>query len=302
MEKDKAKFSFGESLDATIDTSVAEANHEDSVNYQTADEENSSKYYSVIEDNSILENISNSSLTMRIDKESPDVFQIAGESSVDRPFVTDFKTLNILDSLSAMDVESVNKFNIHETVETDEVLRPSMDIFDDNESSVDGHELIIDDDPQPDEKSDDCLESGAEMSTDMQYVEDTSESIDSAKNLGFGLSKKMHSEETPELTLQETKTSCSEDLDDSPKQIVDVKIFTDDSGDAEMKSESYNFPEGSHRVTLVIDGNNVEAINIGQNIYIYTDSNGELTAFQVIKDNGNPSIKYLHVGYVFYMS
>ncbi|XP_077297841.1 uncharacterized protein LOC143919406 [Arctopsyche grandis] len=293
-KEDKMKVVLSDDADSTIDMSIADLSEiqDTSIAYQTADEGNGSKYFSVIEDESTLENIDNSDLSLQVDKDDDNVPE---ELSITLPFESSAKSEN---SLPAVSVDNLNKFNIHENIETTNILSGGVDMFDDNESSVDGHELVIDDDPQPSERSDDCVESSTEMSIDMQYkyeADDMAESNSStAKNLGFSMLPKTNN--VIHITESKMSSNDGDENEDSQKKTVNIKDFVEDSNEVEIKSDNYNFPDGSHRVTLLIDGNNVEAINIGQDIYIYTDNNGELTAFRVLKDDGNFSIKYLHVG------
>lgn len=287
------------------DMSVLEVsiNQDDTLNYQTADEENSSKYFSMIEGDSTLEG--SCSVDVTLDSKS----DLNSSSIVDSE--TGSKPSQVLNSLANLTIESVNKLHIHERIDAANILSGGVDIFDDNENSLDEHELVIDDDAHPSEKSNDYMENSAEVSGDMRYKganpETTGEEKETETNFNkhFELFKKSGSEAiiSDELTKSEAVIVSKEGCDEKVEVEAPKKEVAEEVQEAEAKTDNYsallqsNLPEGSSEVTLVIDDKNTEAIDIGEGVFIYKRDDGELTAIQItMNEDGVTNFKCLHVG------
>lgn len=284
---------------SSADMSVLEisTNQDDTLSYQTADEENGSKYFSMIEGDSTLEGSCNVNVTLD-SKSDLNTSSIIESESGSRPS-------QVLNSLTNLTIESVNKLHIHERIDAANILSGGVDIFDDNENSLDEHELVIDDDAHPSEKSNDYLENSAEVSGDMGYKGSNPETAGEEKetetnfNKHFELFKKGGDEEIiSEESAASVAAIVSKEGCEAPKKEV-----AEEAQETEVKTDNYsallqsNLPEGSSEVTLVIDDKNTEAIDIGEGVFIYKRDDGELTAIQItMTEDGVTNFKCLHVG------
>lgn len=290
---------------SSADMSVLEVstNQDDTLNYQTADEENSSKYFSMIEGDSTLEGSCSVDVTLdsKSDLNSSSIIQSESDS----------KPSQVLNSLANLTIESVNKLHIHERIDAANILSGGVDIFDDNENSLDEHELVIDDDAHPSEKSNDYMENSAEVSGDMRYkgakpeTEGEEKETETNFNKHFELFKKNGDEEiiSDEPVKSEAVVVNKEGCDEKVEVEAPKKEVVEEVQEAEVKTDNYsallqsNLPEGSSEVTLVIDDKNTEAIDIGEGVFIYKRDDGELTAIQItMNEEGVTNFKCLHVG------
>ncbi|CAH0725380.1 unnamed protein product, partial [Brenthis ino] len=205
----------GSSRDLTLDTSSPP-----SESYMTANE-SSSKYFSLSEVDSTFE-ISPSKDTSNAESD--------GTLTTDSDLISNLSPIpkkNDLDS-----------YNIGKQIEAANILSGGVNIFDDNENSYDGDELVIDDNV----------------------------AVDEEKN-----SEKLN--ESTALSLEKTVESL-ESLD-----------------------ESEAIPSKDTEVVLQIDGKNVNAIDIGNGLYLYRKAGQEeLAAVQIVDDDQQqPSFKFLKV-------
>lgn len=157
----------------------------------------------------------------------------ASVSETDHTLTDPDKLLSNLSPITKKD-DMLDSFKINKHIEAANILSGGVDIFDDNENSFDGDELVIDDNVDLDDKTN---------------LED----------------KSALEEAVAEGTLVETH--------------VDVA-----SKDTE--------------VVLQIDGKNVDAIDIGNGLYLYRKAGQEeLAAVQIITEDEQqePSFKFLKV-------
>ncbi|XP_028157804.1 uncharacterized protein LOC114350989 [Ostrinia furnacalis] len=200
----------GTSRDSTLDTSSPP-----SESYMTANE-SSSKYFSLSEvdstfDISPIKDVSLASANMESEKTMTESDQLISNLSPigKKDFLEDYK--------------------IGKQIEAANILSGGVDIFDDNDNSYDGDELVIDDNVDVDEKS----------------------------------NPELKLTDTTEATLVETEAVPSKDME----------------------------------VILQIDGKNVDAIDIGNGLYLYRkEGREELAAVQIIDDDQHQSnFKFLKV-------
>ncbi|KAJ0178624.1 hypothetical protein K1T71_005399 [Dendrolimus kikuchii] len=130
--------------------------------------------------------------------------------------------------------DMLDSYKIGKQIEAANILSGGVDIFDDNENSYDGDELVIDDNAEVDEKS----------NSELKITEFKEENM-------------------TESTLDDADEIASKDTE----------------------------------VVLQIDGKNVDAIDIGNGIYLYRkEGQEELAAVQIIDDDQQqPSFKFLKV-------
>ncbi|XP_026737676.1 titin homolog [Trichoplusia ni] len=209
----------GSSRDSTLDTTSPP-----SESFMTANESNS-KYYSLSEvdstfDISSIKDVSMGSATTGSDE-------------------TITNTDELISNLSPIGKKSdiLDSYKIGKQIEAANILSGGVDIFDDNDNSYDGDELVIDDAVDVDDKSNSELK----QVESMQYKSDENES-----------------------------TLMNEDVDIASKDT---------------------------EVVLQIDGKNVDAIDIGNGLYLYRkEGQEELAAVQIIDDDQQqPSFKFLKV-------
>lgn len=209
----------GSSRDSTLDTTSPP-----SESFMTANE-STSKYYSLSEvdstfDISSIKDVSMGSATTGSDE-------------------TITNTDELISNLSPIGKKSdiLDSYKIGKQIEAANILSGGVDIFDDNDNSYDGDELVIDDAVDVDDKSNSELK----QVESMQYKSDENES-----------------------------TLMNEDVDIASKDT---------------------------EVVLQIDGKNVDAIDIGNGLYLYRkEGQEELAAVQIIDDDQQqPSFKFLKV-------
>ncbi|XP_059049685.1 titin-like [Achroia grisella] len=210
----------GCSRDSTLDTTSPPSEA-----FMTANE-SSSKYFSLSEvdstfDISPIKDVSLPSTTISTDSTVNDSDQLISNLS---PIV---KKNDLLDS-----------YKIGKQIEAANILSGGVNIFDDNDNSYDGDELIIDDNVDLDDKSN----SDIKDSDTVQFKQG----------------------DNTEVTAVNTETATA-------------------SKDTE--------------VVLQIDGKNVDAIDIGNGLYLYRkEGQEELAAVQIIDDDQQqPSFKFLKV-------
>lgn len=204
----------GSSKDSSLNTSLQ------SEAYMTANE--SSKYFSLSEEDSTFDisPIKDVSLAAAADPEKT----ITGTDQI-MPNVSPIpKKSDLLDS-----------FKFGKEIEAANILSGGVNIFDDNDNSYDGDELVIDDNVEIDDKS----------NSDMKLTETL-----------------------PFQKGEETETMDSEQIASKDTEVV-----------------------------LQIDGKNVNAIDIGNGLYLYRkEGEEELAAVQIIDDDQQqPSFKFLKV-------
>lgn len=131
----------------------------------------------------------------------------------------------------------LDSYKIGKQIEAANILSGGVDIFDDNENSYDGDELVIDDNIELDEKSN-----------------------------------------------SEIKQQDSEE-------------FKSDMIDGTLVEDGADLASKDTEVVLQIDGKNVDAIDIGNGLYLYRkEGEEELAAVQIIDDEKQqPSFKFLKV-------
>ncbi|XP_053603471.1 uncharacterized protein LOC128671198 [Plodia interpunctella] len=200
----------GGSRDSTLDTSSPPSEA-----FMTANE--SSKYFSLSEDSEFdISPIKDTSLA------APDP----------ETTVTDD---HLISNLSPIGKKSdLDSYKIGKQIEAANILSGGVDIFEDNDNSNDGNELIIDDNADEDKSNELILVDTAEFKGDEETLENVSET------------------DTP---IKDTE------------------------------------------VVLQIDGKNVDAIDIGNGLYLYRkEGEEELAAVQIIDDDQHqPSFKFLKV-------
>ncbi|CAH0605700.1 unnamed protein product [Chrysodeixis includens] len=209
----------GGSRDSTLDTTSPP-----SESFMTANE-STSKYYSLSEVDSTFDISSMKDVSMAS----------ATTGSDDTMTNTD----ELISNLSPIGKKSdiLDSYKIGKQIEAANILSGGVDIFDDNDNSYDGDELVIDDAVDVDDKSNSELKQGEGL----QYKSDENES-----------------------------TLMNEDVDIASKDT---------------------------EVVLQIDGKNVDAIDIGNGLYLYRkEGQEELAAVQIIDDDQQqPSFKFLKV-------
>ncbi|KAM3958533.1 LOW QUALITY PROTEIN: uncharacterized protein ACR2FA_007444 [Aphomia sociella] len=210
----------GGSRDSTLDTTSPP-----SESYMTANE-SSSKYFSLSEEDSTF-----------------DISAIK-DSSLPSSTVTSETTSDsdrLISNLSPIGKKSdlLDSYKIGKQIEAANILSGGVDIFDDNDNSYDGDELIIDDNVEMEEKSNSEVKGP--------------ESVQIKEGEG-----------NIESTVVNAETATA-------------------SKDTE--------------VVLQIDGKNVDAIDIGNGLYLYRkEGQEELAAVQIIDDDQQqPSFKFLKV-------
>lgn len=205
----------GGSGDSTLDTSSPPSEAFESAN------ESTSKYFSLSEVDSTFDI-------------SPikDV-SLASTTEASRTVTDPNELISNLSPISKKN-DMLDSYKIGKQIEAANILSGGVDIFDDNDNSYDGDELVIDDNAEVDEKS------------------------------------------NAELKMTEFK-------DDNMTESTLVDADEIASKDTE--------------VVLQIDGKNVDAIDIGNGIYLYRkEGQEELAAVQIIDDDQQqPSFKFLKV-------
>lgn len=201
----------GGSGDSSLDTSSAASEA-----YLTANE--NSKYFSVLEDEAS--------------------FTITKDVNSDQEVVADN---SMISSLSPIPKSSdLDNYKIGKQIEAANILSGGINIFEDNENSYDGDELVIDDNaPESEEK----------VNLYDKMIED----------IPFG----------------KVEDNLAGNLDDVEPVI----------------------PSKDTEVVLQIDGKNVDAIDIGNGLYLYRkDGEEELAAVQIVnEDQQQSSFKFLKV-------
>ncbi|XP_068631514.1 interaptin-like isoform X2 [Battus philenor] len=203
----------GGSGDSTLDTSSPPSEA-----YLTANE--SSKYFSLLEDES--------SFNISKDAVNPEAEEPVAESP-------------LIPNLSPIHKKSdIDSYKIGKQIEAANILSGGVNIFDDNENSYDGDELVIDD-------------NAAEVEEKSSSEEKLSE----------------------EITYGKIDNNLAETIEDVEPVI----------------------PSKDTEVVLQIDGKNVDAIDIGNGLYLYRkDGQEELAAVQIIDDDlQQSSFKFLKV-------
>lgn len=212
----------GGSRDSTLDNSLT------SEAYMTAND-NSSKYFSLSEEDSSFDisPIKDVSLASTADPEK----NITGTD----PLISNLSPIPKKNDL-------LDSYKFGKQIEAANILSGGVDIFDDNDNSYDGDELVIDD----------------------NVVE-----IDDKSNSDLKLT------ENSELPFQKAE------------EITESALVDNESAIASKDSE----------VVLQIDGKNVNAIDIGNGLYLYRkEGEEELAAVQIIDDDQQqPSFKFLKV-------
>lgn len=207
----------GSSRDSTLDTSSPPSEA-----FMTANE-SSSKYFSLSEvdstfDISPIKDITLASTTVDSEK-------------------TITESDQLISNLSPIGKKSdFDTYKIGKQIEAANILSGGVDIFDDNDNSYDGDELVIDDNAEIEEKS------------------------------------------NPELKLADGQFK-----DENLAEATQVEADAVQSKDSE--------------VILQIDGKNVDAIDIGNGLYLYRkEGQEELAAVQISDDDQHqPSFKFLKV-------
>ncbi|CAH1647292.1 unnamed protein product [Spodoptera littoralis] len=214
----------GGSRDSTLDTTSPP-----SESFMTANE-SSSKYFSLSEVDSVDSSFDISSIK--------DV-SLASTATDTEGTITNADEL--ISNLSPIGKKSdmLDSYKIGKQIEAANILSGGVDIFDDNDNSYDGDELVIDDNVDVDDKSN----SEMKQSEEMQFKSD---------------------ENMIESTL------INEEMDIASKDT---------------------------EVVLQIDGKNVDAIDIGNGLYLYRkEGQEELAAVQIIDDDQQQtSFKFLKV-------
>ncbi|CAG5041262.1 unnamed protein product [Parnassius apollo] len=206
----------GGSGDSTLDTSSPPSEA-----YLTAND--SSKYFSMLEDESSF-NISKDAVNPATEAEVTD----------DNPMISNLSPISKKGDMAS--------YKIGKQIEAANILSGGVNIFDDNDNSFDGDELVIDDNvAEADEKS----------NTVLKLTEDTA------------------------LPYDKVNDNLATVIDDSDPAI----------------------PSKDTEVVLQIDGKNVNAIAIGNGLYLYRkEGQEELAAVQIIDDNQQQSsFKFLKV-------
>lgn len=303
----------GGSRDSTLDTSAATSEA-----YMTANE--SSKYFSLSEEDSSFDisPIKDVSLASTADPEKA----ITGTDQLISNLSPNVKKNDLLDS-----------YKFDKQIEAANILSGGVDIFDDNDNSYDGHELVIDDNVVDiDDKSNSELKlsdgegasfqkveeikpfigedvsepaMGAEIS-EIVVVEDISEPAlgeqMSEPTMGQEISGQAVGEEIPEPAIGEeiSEPAVGDEIsepaigEEIPEPVMDEEISEPAIGEAEPTIVSKDTEE----VVLQIDGKNVNAIDIGNGLYLYRkQGEEELAAVQIIIDDDQqqPSFKFLKV-------
>ncbi|XP_050562504.1 titin [Spodoptera frugiperda] len=214
----------GGSRDSTLDTTSPP-----SESFMTANE-SSSKYFSLSEVDSVDSSFDISSIK--------DV-SLASTATDTEGTITNADEL--MSNLSPIGKKSdmLDSYKIGKQIEAANILSGGVDIFDDNDNSYDGDELVIDDNVDVDDKSNSDMKQPEEM----QFKSD---------------------ENMIESTL------INEEMDIASKDT---------------------------EVVLQIDGKNVDAIDIGNGLYLYRkEGQEELAAVQIIDDDQQQtSFKFLKV-------
>ncbi|XP_026496186.2 putative histone-lysine N-methyltransferase 1 [Vanessa tameamea] len=209
----------GSSRDLTLDTTSPPSEA-----YMTANE-SSSKYFSLSEVDSTF-SISPSKDSLTTTTADPD-----------RTITSD---ADLISNLSPIPKKSdLDSYKIGKQIEAANILSGGVNIFDDNDNSYDGDELVIDDNVMVDDEK---------GNVELKINESTEPPIDKMENLE---------------ALEDTETIPSKDTE----------------------------------VVLQIDGKNVDAIDIGNGLYLYRKAGQEeLAAVQIIDDDQQqPSFKFLKV-------
>lgn len=200
----------GSSRDSTLDTSSPPSEA-----FMTANE-SSSKYFSLSEVDSTFDI-------------SPikDVSLAAANIESEKPITESDQLISNLSPIGKKDF--MDGYKIGKQIEAANILSGGVDIFDDNDNSYDGDELVIDDNAEIDDKS------------------------------------------NPDLKLADPSESSLVEADAVPSKDTEV--------------------------ILQIDGKNVDAIDIGNGLYLYRkEGQEELAAVQIIDDDQHqPSFKFLKV-------
>lgn len=339
----------GGSRDSTLDTSAATSEA-----YMTANE--SSKYFSLSEEDSSFDisPIKDVSLASTADPEKA----ITGTDQLISTLSPNAKKNDLLDS-----------YKFDKQIEAANILSGGVEIFDDNDNSYDGHELVIDDNVvEIDDKSNSEMKSsegegesikkteeisapavseeisqpvmGAEISepatgeeisgpaggeemlqpiisdevSEPAMDEETSEppmEEVSQPAIGEEVSESVVDEEISQPTMGEevSEPTIGEEIsepvlveeiaepvmgEDIAEPAIDEEMSQPAMGEAEPTIVSKDTEE----VVLQIDGKNVNAIDIGNGLYLYRkQGEEELAAVQIVIDDDQqqPSFKFLKV-------
>lgn len=348
----------GGSRDSTLDTSAATSEA-----YMTANE--SSKYFSLTEEDSSFDisPIKDVSLASTADPEKA----ITGTDQLISTLSPNAKKNDLLDS-----------YKFDKQIEAANILSGGVEIFDDNDNSYDGHELVIDDNVvEIDDKSNSEMKSSEGEGVSIQKNEEITESAVSEEIsqpvmgaelsepamgdeisgpvegeemlqpiIGEEVSEPAMDEETSELTIEEvSEPAMGEEISESvvdeemsqpatgeevseptigeevseptieeevsePVLVEDIaepamgEDIAEPAIDDEMSQPSMGEAEptivskDTEEVVLQIDGKNVNAIDIGNGLYLYRkQGEEELAAVQIVIDDDQqqPSFKFLKV-------
>lgn len=211
----------GGSRDSTLDTTSPP-----SESFMTANE-SSSKYYSLSEVDSTF------------DISSIKDVSLASTTTDSEGTITN--TEELISNLSPIGNKSdmLDSYKIGKQIEAANILSGGVDIFDDNDNSYDGDELVIDDNVDIDDKSNSELK----QAESLQYKSD--------------------------------------------ENMIESTLINEEADIASKDTE----------VVLQIDGKNVDAIDIGNGLYLYRkEGQEELAAVQIIDDDQQQtSFKFLKV-------
>lgn len=340
----------GGSRDSTLDTSAATSEA-----YMTAND--SSKYFSLSEEDSSFDMtpIKDISLASTADPEKA----ITGTDQLISTLSPNTKKNDLLDS-----------YKFDKQIEAANILSGGVDIFDDNDNSYDGHELVIDDNVvDTDDKSNSELKSLEGVGVSLQKAQEISESAISEEisqpAMGAEVSEPAMSEEIsepargeelsqpaigedisePAIEDEVSEPAMSEDISQPAISVeiseptIEVEVSGPAMGedisepamgeeisepvmgeeisepamgeeilepamDEEMSQPAMGETEptivskDTEEVVLQIDGKSVNAIDIGNGLYLYRkQGEEELAAVQIIIDDDQqqPSFKFLKV-------
>lgn len=321
----------GGSRDSTLDTSAATSEA-----FMTANE--SSKYFSLSEEDSSFDisPIKDISLASTADPEKA----ITGTDQLISTLPPNAKKNDLLDS-----------YKFDKQIEAANILSGGVDIFDDNDNSYDGHELVIDDNiVDIDDKSNSELKSTECEGVSLQKAEEISEpTIDeeiSVPAMGAELLEPAIGEEISQPALSEemsqpavggdisepamrevsepamgeemSQLAVGEEIseptigEEAIGPVMGVEIsepamgeeISESAMDEEMaqpvmgETEPTIVSKDTEEVVLQIDGKNVNAIDIGNGLYLYRkQGEEELAAVQIIIDDDQQqtSFKFLKV-------
>ena len=216
----------GGSRDSTLDTTSPP-----SESFMTANE-SSSKYFSLSEVDSVDSSFDISSIK--------DV-SLASSTTTPDSDGTMTNADELISNLSPIGKKNdmLDSYKIGKQIEAANILSGGVDIFDDNDNSYDGDELVIDDNVDVDDKSNSELK----QPDDLEFKSD--------------------------------------------ENMIESTLINEETDIASKDTE----------VVLQIDGKNVDAIDIGNGLYLYRkEGQEELAAVQIIDDDQQQtSFKFLKV-------